>query len=118
MPGNPYDIAPDVFPASTCYGLPARNYGTIVVRRKGIMLAKKTSKNQITIPRDIARKFPDTVYFDVVIDDGRILLRPVRFSSEGSVLKMAKLKMKQLGLTERDVEEAVTWARKAAKQNA
>ena len=79
------------------------------------MLAKKTSKNQITLPRDIARNFPDTVYFDVVMNDDQILLKPVQFSPAGAALEKVRLKMKKLGITERDVEEAITWARKGAK---
>ncbi|MBI2849472.1 MAG: AbrB/MazE/SpoVT family DNA-binding domain-containing protein [Chloroflexi bacterium] len=79
------------------------------------MLAKKTSKNQITLPRDIAKNFPDTVYFDVLMDDNQIVLKPVKFSPSGSALEKARLKMKKLGMTERDVEEAIIWARKDAK---
>ncbi len=79
------------------------------------MLAKKTSKNQITLPKDIVRNFPDTVYFDVLLSDNQILLKPVQFSPAGSALERARLKMKKLGITERDVEEAITWARKGAK---
>ena len=79
------------------------------------MLAKKTSKNQITLPKDIAKNFPDTVYFDVLLSDNQILLKPVQFSAAGSALEKARLKMKKLGITERDIEEAITWARKGAK---
>ena len=79
------------------------------------MLAKKTSKNQITLPRDIAKNFSDTVYFDVVMSDNQILLKPVKFSPSGSSLEKVRLKMKKLGITERDVEEAIIWARKGVK---
>ena len=79
------------------------------------MLAKKTSKNQITLPKDIAKNFPDTVYFDVLMSDNQILLKPVQFSSAGSTLAKARLKMKKLGITERDVKEAISWARKGTK---
>ena len=33
------------------------------------MLAKKTSKNQITLPKAIVNAFPDAQYFDVRIKD-------------------------------------------------
>ena len=79
------------------------------------MLAKKTSKNQITLPREIARNFPDTVYFDVSLADNQIVLRPVKIALADSTLEKARLKMKKLGLTERDVAEAVVWARRSAK---
>lgn len=79
------------------------------------MLAKKTSKNQITLPRDIAKNFPDTVYFDVVMENSQILLKPVKVVPSQSSLEKVRLKMKKLGMTEKDVTEAITWARKGAK---
>ena len=41
------------------------------------MLAKKTSKNQITLPKEIVKSFPDAEYFDVRIQDNAIRLTPV-----------------------------------------
>jgi len=38
------------------------------------MLAKKTSKNQITLPKEIVKAFPDAKYFDVSIRDNTIRL--------------------------------------------
>ncbi len=79
------------------------------------MLAKKTSKNQITLPQAIAKNFPETVYFDVALEENQIVLRPVKISLADSALEKARLKIKRLGLTERDVEEAIAWARKSAR---
>lgn len=79
------------------------------------MLAKKTSKNQITLPKDIAKHFPDTVYFDVVLNNDQILLRPVKVVPSESGLEKVRAKMKKLGITELDIEEAITWARRNAK---
>jgi hypothetical protein len=79
------------------------------------MLAKKTSKNQITIPKDIANKFPNTTYFDVVLNNNQIVLRPVKVLPLESGLEKVRSKIKKLGITEKDVEEAITWARKNAK---
>ncbi len=79
------------------------------------MLAKKTSKNQITLPRDIAKNFPDTIYFDVTLKNDQILLTPVKFSSAQSSLQKVRSKMKKLGVTEKDVAEAITWARKSTR---
>jgi hypothetical protein len=78
------------------------------------MLAKKTSKNQITLPKTIADNFVDTVYFDVVMQDNQIVLRPVTVSPSGANLNQVRSKMKKLGITEKDVKEAITWARKSA----
>ncbi len=41
------------------------------------MLAKKTSKNQITLPKSIADLFPSIQYFDVSLKNGKILFVPV-----------------------------------------
>ena len=72
------------------------------------MLAKKTSKNQISLPKAIADRFPDAVYFDVTTEDGRIVLLPVR-PDQGSAVRS---KLEALGISESDVEDAVAWARR------
>lgn len=76
------------------------------------MLAKRTSKNQITIPKDIARKFPDAVYFDITVEDDRILLRPVQILPAGKTMERVRGKIRKLGLTEKDVDDAIRWARR------
>jgi bifunctional DNA-binding transcriptional regulator/antitoxin component of YhaV-PrlF toxin-antitoxin module len=40
------------------------------------MLAKITSKNQITIPKKIIEKIPDVKHFDVKFKDGVIIMKP------------------------------------------
>ena len=42
------------------------------------MLAKLTSKNQITIPKAAISAFEGTEYFDVTVEEGCIVLAPVR----------------------------------------
>ena len=73
------------------------------------MLAKKTSKNQITLPKAIISHFPDTEYFDVREEDGHIVLVPLRPSRADEV----RDKLAKLGLTEADVADAVQWARQS-----
>ncbi len=77
------------------------------------MLAKKTSKNQVTLPKEIADRFPGTDYFDVQVRGRAILLRPVRIEPEGddSAIEAVREKVRKLRLTERDVVKAVEWAR-------
>lgn len=75
------------------------------------MLAKKTSKNQITLPREIVKALPDAEYFDVSIKDNTIRLIPVKITPVQSSLDSVRGKMKKLGLTEKDVGEAIQWAR-------
>jgi len=74
------------------------------------MLAKVTSKNQITIPKKIIDQVPDTKYFEVEFKDGVIMLKPLQVY-ETDVGKI-RSKIKSLGLKPNSVREAVEWARK------
>ena len=76
------------------------------------MLAKKTSKNQITLPKAITRQLPQVDYFDVSIREGEVILKPVAVSALGERLRAVRAKMKLLGLSERTVTEAIRWARR------
>ena len=79
------------------------------------MLAKKTSKNQITLPKAIADSFRDAEYFDIRIENDKILLAPAKVLPAGPTLERVREKMKQLGIAEKDVSEAVRWARRQGK---
>ena len=74
------------------------------------MLAKMTSKNQITIPKKIIDQVPEAQYFDVELKEGIILLRPLKIY--GTDLEQIRLKINKLGLKENSVAEAIKWARK------
>lgn len=76
------------------------------------MLAKKTSKNQITLPKRILEELPEAEYFDVSVRESKIVLKPVKIIPAGSGLAAVRKKIRSLGLTEKDVERAVRWARK------
>ncbi len=71
------------------------------------MLAKLTSKNQLTLPKAVTSAVELTDYFDVTAENGRIVLTPVRVNRADGV----RAKLAELGLTEADVSEAVAWAR-------
>src|SRR4030066_222211 len=73
------------------------------------MLAKKTAKNQVTLPKEIADRFPDTVYFDVRVEGRKITLRPVRIETEGEEQNLGRIreKMRRLGVTGKDGTGAV-----------
>src|SRR3989304_5593247 len=60
------------------------------------MLAKKTAKNQVTLPKEIADRFPDTVYFDVRVEGRKITLRPVRIETEGEGQNLGRIRGKML----------------------
>ena len=42
------------------------------------MLARKTSKNQLTLPKEIVVNFPGVDFFDATVEENRIVLTPVR----------------------------------------
>ena len=73
------------------------------------MLAKMTSKNQITIPKKIVEQIPETKYFEVELKDGLIVLKPLRLY-ETDIDKI-RSKIKGLGLKPDSVREALKWAR-------
>ena len=78
------------------------------------MLAKKTSKNQLTLPKEVVEKFPGTDYFDVRVEGRVIELRPVRIEPEDGGVGLARIreKIKRLGVTGEDVANAIRWARR------
>lgn len=71
------------------------------------MLAKITSKNQLTLPKAMVTAVGATEYFDVEVLGGQIVLTPVRIQRGDAV----RAKLAQLGLTDADVADAVQWAR-------
>ncbi len=75
------------------------------------MLAKRTYKNQITIPQGVIKAFPGVEYFDVRQRGQEIILKPVTLDTSENLEKI-RSKMNQLGMTEKEVEEAVRWARR------
>lgn len=75
------------------------------------MLAKLTSKNRITLPKAVIADFPDSRYFDVTKENGKIVLTPVRLTRADSV----RAKLSELGITEADVAGAVAWARRPSE---
>ena len=72
------------------------------------MLAKLTSKNQNTLPKAGGSEVEAAEYFEVAVENGRIVLTPVRVQRAQAV----RDKLQQLGITEEDVQEATSWARK------
>jgi hypothetical protein len=72
------------------------------------MLAKLTSKNQITLPKAAVSSIDAAEYFDVTVENGRIVLTPLRIQQAQAVRE----KLAELGITEQDVEDAIAWARR------
>lgn len=80
------------------------------------MIAKKTSKNQLTLPKEIVKSFPDIEYFDVTVKDRKIVLKPAKITPVDETLEGVKDKIEKLGITEKDVSEAIEWARGRKRQ--
>jgi len=75
------------------------------------VFVQKTSKNQLTLPKEVVGNFPGVDLFDATVDENRIVLTPVKVVPVSGVLETARAKMKKLGLASKDVTEAVRWAR-------
>jgi hypothetical protein len=71
------------------------------------MLAKLTAKNQLTLPKRITQAIGEAEYFDVKVEDGQIILTPVKIQRANAV----RSKLAALGLSEQDIADAVDWAR-------
>jgi len=73
------------------------------------MLAKITSKNQITIPKKIIEKMPNIKHFDIEFKDGVVIMKPIKFYDTN--LDQIRAKIKKLELTEDSVAEAIKWVK-------
>ncbi len=71
------------------------------------MLAKLTTKNQLTLPKRITQEIGAVEYFDVKVENGQIILTPVKIQRADEV----RAKLAQLNITEEDINDAVSWAR-------
>jgi hypothetical protein len=71
------------------------------------MLAKLTSKNQLTLPKAAVQALGSVEYFDVLVREGQIVLTPVRIQRGDTV----RAKLAALQLTDTDIADAVRWAR-------
>ncbi|HEU0195814.1 MAG TPA: AbrB/MazE/SpoVT family DNA-binding domain-containing protein [Nevskiaceae bacterium] len=72
------------------------------------MLAKRTSKNQLTLPKAIVQATGEVDYYDVSTEDGRIVLTPVHLRQADAV----RAKLDALGITDASVDSAIAWGRK------
>ena len=71
------------------------------------MLAKVTSKNQLTLPKAILQQIGEVEYFDVQADENKIVLTPMKIYSAEKV----RGKLQDLGITENDITDAISFAR-------
>jgi hypothetical protein len=72
------------------------------------MLAKLTSKNQLSLPKAVVNSVGNSEYYDIEVQAGKIILTPVRIQHADAVRE----KLKDLKITDKDIQEAIEWARK------
>jgi hypothetical protein len=77
------------------------------------MLAKLTSKNQLTLPKSVTNAVGAVEYFQVETKGGQIILTPVRIQRADSV----RAKLAELDISEQDIADAVGWARKSKRRS-
>jgi hypothetical protein len=71
------------------------------------MLAKITSKNQITLPKAIMALVPKAEYYEVEAVNNCIILTPVNVTK----INQVRDNLDALGITEQDITDAVEWSR-------
>lgn len=75
------------------------------------MLAKLTSKNQLTLPKAAVEASGGSEYFEIEVRAGQLVLTPVRIQRADGV----RAKLDALGLSDSDFADAVNWARSSAR---
>ena len=73
-----------------------------------MVVAKRTSKNPLTLPKAVVEKAGVADYYDVVCDSGRIVLTPLHPGGAAAV----RQRLAELDLNEADVADAVDWTRR------
>ena len=80
------------------------------------MLCKLTSKNQITLPKEVLQGFQGREYFNARVDQGRIILEPMIVRPvETSRLASIRNTVADSGIIEEDVPNLVDEARREGR---
>lgn len=69
------------------------------------MLAKLTSKNQLTLPKSVTDRLGPVQYFEVQLQAGQVVLTPVRIQRSDAV----RAKLAALALDDSAIEQALAW---------
>jgi hypothetical protein len=75
------------------------------------MLVRLTSRNRITLPKNVFDTIRPTEYFEVQTRNGQIILTPVRIQHADAV----RAKLAELKLTEKDMADAVASVQKSTR---
>lgn len=73
------------------------------------MIAKMTSKNQLTLPKAVVEALGSPEYFDIETRDGQLILTPARIQRTDAIRE----RIRAMNLSEQDVQDAVNWARRS-----
>jgi hypothetical protein len=76
------------------------------------VIAKLTSKNQLTLPKSVTNEIASTEYFDIKVEHGQIILTPVKIHRADAV----RTKLADLNLSEQDITDAVAWSREPQRE--
>lgn len=74
------------------------------------MIARLTAENQLTIPGSLISELPDSEFYDVTCEDGRIVLTPVTVAEINRRADKVRQKLQERGITEKDGTDAIKWA--------
>ena len=72
------------------------------------MIAKMTSKNQLTLPKAVVESLGTPEYFDIETRGGQLILTPVQLQRTDALRE----RIREMGVTEQDVKDAVAWAQR------
>jgi hypothetical protein len=73
------------------------------------MVVKKTSRIRVTLPEAIIQQIPDVDPLDVSVRQGAVPLKSVEVSVSRERLAAVRVRLKAMGLRERDIEQAIRW---------
>lgn len=76
------------------------------------MLAKVTNGNQLTLPASALEAVGKPTFFEIVVEEGRIVLTPARVVRANGDADAIRAELEALGTTEADVGAAVARARR------
>ena len=76
--------------------------------RSQVVVTKRTSKNQLTLPKAVVEQAGLADYYDVTCEQGRIVLTPLHPGGAAAV----RARLQELGIAEADVADALNWARR------
>jgi hypothetical protein len=70
-----------------------------------------TSKNQLTLPKAVVESLGTPEYFEIETRSGQLILTPVQLQRTDALRE----RIREMGVTEQDVKDAVAWARRKDK---